>query len=68
MAHIEFDKEEREQIYRDFNEAVNMTPSELEEWLKTKDSNEVGYKEDDAGESVGHGSGRKIIKFSTRKK
>lgn len=68
MAHTDFDKEEREQIYRDFKEAVNMAPSELEEWLKTEQSKEVGYKEDDAGESVGHESGRKILQILQKKK
>ncbi|WP_299761627.1 DUF3140 domain-containing protein [uncultured Pontibacter sp.] len=68
MAHTDFDKEEREQIYQDFKEAVNMTPSELEEWLKTDESKEVGYKEEDADESVGHESGRKIIKILHTKK
>ena len=30
MAHTDYDQEEREQIYQDFTEAVNMTSSELE--------------------------------------
>lgn len=68
MAQTEFDQEEREQIYQDFKEAVNMTPSELEKWLKTDESKEVGYKDDGAGESVGHESGRKIIKILHKKK
>ncbi|MHA6248423.1 DUF3140 domain-containing protein [Pontibacter sp. CAU 1760] len=68
MAQVDFDKQEREQIYQDFKEAVNMTPSELEDWLKTDESKEVGYKEDDADESVGHESGSKIIKILHTKK
>lgn len=68
MAHTNFDDEEREQIYQDFKEAVNMTPSELEKWLKTDESKDVGYKDDDSSESVGHESGRKIIKILHKKK
>ncbi|MER2998460.1 DUF3140 domain-containing protein [Pontibacter populi] len=68
MAQTDFDKEAREQIYKDFKEAVNMTPSELEKWLKTDESKEVGYKEDDDSESVGHESGRKIIQILHKKK
>ncbi|MBC5991946.1 DUF3140 domain-containing protein [Pontibacter cellulosilyticus] len=64
----EFDKEEREKIYEDFKEAVNMTPSELEKWLKTDESKEVGYKESENSESVGHDSGEKIIKILNKKK
>ncbi|KAA3438715.1 DUF3140 domain-containing protein [Rufibacter hautae] len=68
MAATEFDKEEQEQIYQDFKEVVNMTPSELEKWLKTEESKEVGFKEDAAGESVGHESGGKIIQILHKKK
>jgi hypothetical protein len=45
---------------REFRDAVNMTPSELEEWLGTEESKAVGQKEG-GGESVGHGSGRRIV-------
>jgi DNA topoisomerase VI subunit B len=68
MTQTVFNKEEREQIYQEFKEAVNMTPSELEKWLKTDESKEVGYKEKDNSESVGHKSGRKIIDILNTKK
>ena len=45
-----------------FKDAVNMTPSELEEWLATDESQEVGQK-DGGGESVGHESGRRIVEL-----
>jgi hypothetical protein len=45
---------------REFRDAVNMTPSELETWLGTDESKAVGQKEG-GGESVGHGSGRRIV-------
>jgi hypothetical protein len=49
-----------EQIVEEFDEAVNMSSEELEEWLETEESKEVGQK-DGGGESKGHESGRKIV-------
>ncbi len=49
-----------EQVAQDFDEAVNMSREELEEWLETNESKEVGQK-DSGGESKGHESGRKIV-------
>ena len=51
---------------KEFNEAVNMTPKELENWLKTDHSKEVGQK-DDGGESTGHEMGRGIVKLLGKK-
>ena len=39
-----------------------MTASELETWLKSDESQAVGQK-DGGGESVGHDSGRRIVKL-----
>jgi hypothetical protein len=40
---------------REFNELVNMTADELEEWLQSDASNKTGWaKSDGSGESVGH--------------
>ena len=45
-----------------------MTAGELEKWLETEESREVGQKMSEGTESVGHDSGRKIIKLlHTRK-
>ena len=49
-----------EQIVNDFNDAVNMTRKELEDWLQTEESKSVGQGE---GESKGHESGRKIVEI-----
>jgi len=49
--------------YAEFTDAVNMTASELEKWLATEESRAVGQKSADNAESVGHDSGRKIIKI-----
>ncbi len=46
---------------REFKEAVNMTPKELERWLETDHSQEVGWKESEGDESTGHASGRRIV-------
>lgn len=53
-----------DEVIQEFNEVVNMTASELEEWLKSDDSNSAGWpKEDENGETVGHDSGRKIVEI-----
>ena len=54
---------DKQKIRRDFEKAVNMSPSEIERWLKTDDSKNVGWKGADgtARESVGHASGRQIV-------
>ena len=49
--------------YAEFRDAVNMTASELEKWLATDESRAVGQKSADGAESVGHDSGRKIVKI-----
>ncbi|CAK0782971.1 hypothetical protein CVIRNUC_006166 [Coccomyxa viridis] len=43
----------------EFKGCVNMDVKELQKWLKTKESNEVGWAPD-GGESTGHESGRII--------
>ena len=53
--------------YRDFTDAVNMKPGELETWLETDDSKAVG-QHSGGGESVGHESGRRIIGLLRRKR
>jgi len=51
-----------EQVMKEFNEVVNMTTKELEEWLETDESKSVGQS-DDGGESKGHESGRRIVEI-----
>lgn len=58
--------DERREIIQEFRSAVNMTAAELERWLTTPESKEVGWKGEDgqgAGESVGHKSGRRIVEL-----
>ena len=63
--------DDREQIYKHFNAAVNMPPAEIETFLETDESHRVGWKGEDGqgdGESVGHASGRRIVAIKRTKK
>ena len=53
---------DKQQVIEEFDEAVNMSRKELEEWLETDESKEVGQK-DGGSESKGHESGRKIVEI-----
>ena len=50
-----------------FRKAVNMAPKELEDWLQTDESQDVGQK-NGGGESTGHESGRRIVEIFQKKK
>ncbi len=58
-------KDDRQQTIEEFEDAVNMTPKEREEWLQTDESQSVGQG---GGESKGHESGRKIVEILDKKK
>lgn len=58
------DEDERVEIRKDFREAVNMAPAELEEWLATDESKAVGDRDD--GESTGHAMGRRIVRMKRK--
>lgn len=60
--------DDHEQLYADFKEAVNMAPAELDKFLDTDESKEVGQKKSGSDESVGHDSGRKIVAIKHKKK
>lgn len=59
--------EERKVVIAKFKEAVNMTPKQLESWLETTESQEVGQKHDEHDESTGHKSGRCIVELLHKK-
>jgi hypothetical protein len=59
--------DDRRQTWDAFRELVNMTPSALEEWLDTEDSQAAGQHKG-GGESTGHASGREIIAILRKKK
>jgi Protein of unknown function (DUF3140) len=50
-----------------FKELLNMSAAELDDWLQTEESQAVGMKSDEAGESVGHQSGRRSVELLHRK-
>ncbi|POS69271.1 hypothetical protein DHEL01_v212336 [Diaporthe helianthi] len=51
-------------VIAEFNEYVNMTASELENWLKSEESGQAGWRKDDGdGKSVGQDSGEKIVEI-----
>ena len=54
-----------DEVWDDWNEAVNLTASELERWLETAESQAVGQGE---GESTGHQSGRRIVEILRTRK
>ncbi len=53
--------DDREQIWQDFDKAVNMPPAALEKWLGTDESR-------DAGTGVGHDEGERIVAIRRTKK
>ncbi|SFP27136.1 DUF3140 domain-containing protein [Tranquillimonas alkanivorans] len=55
-----------DEIWDEWNDLVNMTPKELEEFLETEESKSVGDTSD--GESTGHKSGRRIVGIKRTKK
>ena len=60
-------EDERREVRQDFEEAVNMTPKELEAWLETDDSKGVGQDSGD-GEATGHKMGGRIVEMKRTKK
>ena len=57
---------DRDKVRKDFDQAVNMTASDIDKWLRTGKSKAVGWKGADGkgtGESVGHASGRHIVRI-----
>lgn len=60
--------DDRDDVYRQFRQAVNMPPRQLERWLETDDSHRVGQRKGGSGESVGHASGRRIVAIRRSRK
>lgn len=54
-------------VRKEFDDAVNMTRSQLEKWLETDESQSVGMSKD-GGEAVGHEMGRRIVELLDKKK
>jgi hypothetical protein len=60
--------EDADEVRKDFDDAVNMTRSELEKWLDTDESRSVGATREGSDEAVGHESGRRIVAILGKKK
>lgn len=54
-------------VRREFGDAVNMTPEQIEEWLGTEESQSVGQSRG-GGEAVGHEMGRHIVDLLRKSK
>lgn len=59
---------EHAKIWEEFQDAVNMTPSALDNWLHTAESRNNGWKEKDGRETIGHHSGRRIVEIKHKRK
>ena len=60
--------DEQQDTRRAFDEAVNMTASEMSAWLESDEAQQVGQKKDGHDESTGHESGRRILAILGTKK
>jgi Protein of unknown function (DUF3140) len=61
----EADKQTVDDVWTDWNDAVNMSAGQLDSWLATDESRSVGQGEP---ESTGHRSGRRIVELLRTKK
>ncbi|KAJ5543627.1 hypothetical protein N7461_009630 [Penicillium sp. DV-2018c] len=56
---------DRETVIGEFNDLVNMTSTELRDWLRQEQSQSSGWKGESC-ETIGHESGRKIVQILER--
>ena len=56
-----------DEAWDEWKDLVNMAPKELEDWLETEESQEVGADSGD-GESTGHKSGERIVEIKRTNK
>jgi hypothetical protein len=61
------DEAERKEIRAEFGRVVNMSTGELERWLESEHSKEVGWTHEGESESVGHREGRRIVEMKRKK-
>jgi hypothetical protein len=58
----------QDETWKEFDRAVNMTPSALEEFLASEESRSVGWTHEGESEAVGHQSGRRIVEIKRKKR
>ena len=56
----------KEEIWEEWRDLVNMSPSEIEDWLDTEESKSVGDSGD--ASSTGRASGKRIVKIKRTNK
>ena len=59
--------DEAKEIRDEFDDRVNMTRKEIEDWLETEESKEVGQSGGSGGESVGRDSAKRIVAILDKK-
>lgn len=59
---------ERKSTIDEFERAVNMTASQLRDWLASEESRSVGWTSAGESESVGHRSGERIVELLGKKR
>ena len=57
-----------DEIWDEWQELVNMSPKELDDWLDTDESQSVGQTAEGSDESKGHKSGRRIVEIKNKSK
>lgn len=67
MAQDKLDDDKKKDVRNEFDEVVNMTANQIEEWLDTDESKSVGQTKEGKDESIGHQSGKKIIDILHKK-
>ena len=65
---VDPDSDEADEIRKEFDDKVNMTKSEIEQWLDTDESKSVGQSGGAGGETVGRDSAKRIVKILDKKK
>jgi hypothetical protein len=57
-----------DQVIKDFRRIVNLKPDQLERWLSKPDSKKLGFKDEVKAGTVGHESGRRILKILSKRR
>jgi hypothetical protein len=59
--------EEANEVRKQFQSRVNMSPAEIERWLETDESKSVGQEGGTRGSTVGRDSGRRIVAIKRKR-
>ena len=64
---VDPDSDEAKDIRSEFDDRVNMTRKQIEDWLDTDESKSVGQPGGSGGDTVGRESARRIVKILDKK-